>query len=91
MAILQEHAPTLSTVMPQLRAALASRVIVEQAKGFLRELFDVPIEEAFHRAADLFARQRRAPHRRGSAADERSARPPGMFAAISEFAMPPTH
>ena len=47
MAILQEHAPTPSTVMPQLRSALASRVIVEQAKGFLRETLDVSVEDAF--------------------------------------------
>ncbi len=47
VAILQEHAPTPSTVMPQLRAALASRVVVEQAKGFLRETLDVSVEEAF--------------------------------------------
>ncbi len=47
VAILQEHAPTPATVMPQLRSALANRVIVEQAKGFLREVLDVSIEEAF--------------------------------------------
>ena len=33
--------------MPQLRSALTSRVIVEQAKGFLREMLDVSVEEAF--------------------------------------------
>jgi GAF domain-containing protein len=48
VAILQEHPPTPSTVMPQLRSALTSRVIVEQAKGFLRERLDVPVEEAFN-------------------------------------------
>jgi GAF domain-containing protein len=47
VAILQEHAPTPSTVMPRLRAALAGRVIVEQAKGFVREILDVSVEEAF--------------------------------------------
>ena len=47
VAILQDHAPTPSTVLPQLRATLASRVVVEQAKGFLREILDVPVEEAF--------------------------------------------
>ena len=47
VAILQEHAPTPSTVIPQLRSALASRVIVEQAKGLLREILDVSVEEAF--------------------------------------------
>jgi hypothetical protein len=48
VAILQEHPPTPSTVMPQLRAALTNRVIVEQAKGLLRQLLDVSVEEAFH-------------------------------------------
>jgi GAF domain-containing protein len=47
VAILQDHAPTPATVMPQLRAALASRVQVEQAKGFLRETLDVSVEQAF--------------------------------------------
>ena len=47
VAILQEHAPTLSTVMPQLRSVLTSRVVVDQAKGFLREVFDVSVEDAF--------------------------------------------
>jgi ANTAR domain/GAF domain len=48
VAILQGHAPTPSTVMPQLRSALSSRVLVEQAKGFLREMLGVSVEEAFH-------------------------------------------
>ena len=46
VAILQEHAPTPSTVIPQLRSALAHRIVVEQAKGFLRERFDISIDEA---------------------------------------------
>jgi len=48
VAILQEHPPTPAAVMPQLRSALTSRVIIEQAKGFLHEMLDVPVEEAFH-------------------------------------------
>jgi ANTAR domain/GAF domain len=47
VAVLQEHAPTPSIVMPQLRSALARRVVVEQAKGFLREILGVSVEEAF--------------------------------------------
>jgi hypothetical protein len=47
VAILQEHPPTPSTVMPQLRSALTGRVVVEQAKGLLRQLLDVPVEDAF--------------------------------------------
>ena len=48
VAILQERAPTPSTVMPRLRSALTRRVVVEQAKGFLRETLGVSVEEAFH-------------------------------------------
>jgi GAF domain-containing protein len=48
VAILQEHAPTPATVMPQLRSALASRVVVEQAKGLLHHMLDVSVEEAFN-------------------------------------------
>ncbi|UXA18767.1 GAF and ANTAR domain-containing protein [Mycobacterium sp. SMC-4] len=47
VAILQERAPTPSTVVPQLRAALGNRVVVEQAKGLLRHILDVSVEEAF--------------------------------------------
>ncbi|MDT5092349.1 MAG: hypothetical protein QOH60_1712 [Mycobacterium sp.] len=47
VAILQERAPTPSTVVPQLRSALTGRVVVEQAKGFLRESLGVNVEEAF--------------------------------------------
>jgi hypothetical protein len=48
VALLQEYPPTPLTVMPQLRSALTSRVIVEQAKGFLREMLGVSVEEAFN-------------------------------------------
>jgi transcriptional regulator with GAF, ATPase, and Fis domain len=47
VAILQEHPHTPSTVMPQLRSALTSRIYVEQAKGFLRESLDISVEQAF--------------------------------------------
>jgi hypothetical protein len=47
VAILQEHAPTPASVMPQLRSALTGRVIIEQAKGFVREMLDVSVDEAF--------------------------------------------
>jgi hypothetical protein len=47
VAILQEHPPTPATVIPQLRSALTHRVVVEQAKGFLRERFDISVDEAF--------------------------------------------
>jgi hypothetical protein len=47
VAILQEHPPTPSSVMPQLRLALTNRVVVEQAKGLLREMLDISVEESF--------------------------------------------
>jgi AmiR/NasT family two-component response regulator len=47
VAILQEHAPTPATVIPQLRAAMTHRIVVDQAKGFLRERFDISVDEAF--------------------------------------------
>jgi hypothetical protein len=47
VAILQEHAPIASAVMPRLRTALAARLVVEQAKGFVRERLDVSVEDAF--------------------------------------------
>jgi hypothetical protein len=47
VAILQEHPPTPATVIPPLRSALTHRIVVEQAKGFLREHFDISVDEAF--------------------------------------------
>jgi transcriptional regulator with GAF, ATPase, and Fis domain len=47
VTILQDHAPNEATVGTQLRAALNSRVVVEQAKGYLRERFDISVEDAF--------------------------------------------
>ncbi len=47
VAILQEVPPRPSTVVPQLRAALTQRIVVEQAKGFLREHFNISVDEAF--------------------------------------------
>lgn len=47
VAILQEHSPTPATIVPPLRAALVSRVLVEQAKGFISETLDVSVAEAF--------------------------------------------
>lgn len=47
VALVQEHAPTSSAVAPRLRNALAARVVIEQAKGFVREKLDVSVEDAF--------------------------------------------
>jgi len=58
VAILQEHPHTPSTVLPQLRTAIANRVVVEQAKGFLREHLDIPVEQAFRLMRD-YARANR--------------------------------
>lgn len=89
VAILQEHAPTPTTVVPQLRSALISRIAVEQAKGFLREALQVSVEEAF-RLLRTYARThndhltdvaRRLVHDRHSR--------PVLLAAISELATAP--
>ncbi len=58
VAILQEHPHTPFTVLPQLRSALTSRTIIEQAKGLLREMLNVPVEEAF-RLLRTYARVKR--------------------------------
>jgi hypothetical protein len=47
VAILQEPPPTPATVLPHLGTALTSRIVVEQAKGFLRDRLDVSVEDAF--------------------------------------------
>jgi GAF domain-containing protein len=47
VAILQEHPRTPASVIPHLRTALISRVVVEQAKGYLRERLNVSVEDAF--------------------------------------------
>jgi hypothetical protein len=89
VAILQEHAPTPSTVMPQLRSALTGRILVEQAKGFLRESLDVSVEQAFQllrnysrtngeHLTDVARRLMTDRHSR-----------PALLAAISEFASAP--
>lgn len=47
VAIVQEHAPTPAVVLPHLRSALTGHVVVEQAKGFVRERLDVTVAQAF--------------------------------------------
>ena len=89
VAILQEHAPTPSTVMPQLRSVLTSRVVVDQAKGFLHEVFDVSVEDAF----TLLRRYSRASgeHLTDVARrlmNDRHSRPV-LIAAMAEFAKAP--
>ena len=67
MAVLQERPPTPDTVLPPLRAALAGRIQVEQAKGFLAEMLGVSVPDAFglmrsysrHRGEHLTAVARR--------------------------------
>lgn len=86
VAILQEHAPTPSSVMPQLRSALTSRILVEQAKGFLRESLDVSVQDAFQLMRN-YARTHRE-HLTDVARrlmTDRRARP-ALLAAIAEFA-----
>jgi transcriptional regulator with GAF, ATPase, and Fis domain len=47
VAILQVHPATLATVLPHLHAALTSRIVVDQAKGFLSQRLDVSVDDAF--------------------------------------------
>jgi hypothetical protein len=89
VAILQEHPPTPDTVMPRLRSALASRVVIEQAKGFLRGSLDVSVEDAF-RLLRTYARandQHLTDVARRLMSD-RGARPQ-LLAALSELAAAP--
>jgi hypothetical protein len=91
VAILQEHAPTPSTVMPRLRAALTSRVIIEQAKGFLRETLDVSVERAF-KLLRTYARvhgEHLTEVARRLMTDRHSR--PVLLAQISEIASAPSH
>lgn len=57
VAILQEHPPTAVTVVSPLRSALAARVLVEQAKGFLSEMLGVSVDQAF-RILRIYSRAR---------------------------------
>ena len=86
VAILQEHPPTPWTVMPQLRSALTSRVLVEQAKGFLRESLDVSVGQAFQllRNYSRTNGEHLTDVARRLMTDRRSR--PVLVAAISEFA-----
>jgi hypothetical protein len=86
VAILQEHPPTPSTVMPRLRNALTGRILVEQAKGFLRESLDISVEQAFQ-LLRKYARTK-GDHLTDVARrlmTDRQARP-ALLAAIAEFA-----
>jgi hypothetical protein len=47
VAIIQERAPSPETVIPGLRSALASRVVVEQAKGLLHNRLGTSFDESF--------------------------------------------
>ena len=75
--------------MPQLRSALTSRVLVEQAKGFLREILDVSVEDAFT-LLRTYARtngEHLTDVARRLMTDRQSR--PVLIAAISEFASAP--
>ena len=47
VAILQDHPATPATVLPHLHAALTSRIVVDQAKGFLSQRLAVSVDDAF--------------------------------------------
>jgi GAF domain-containing protein/ANTAR domain-containing protein len=89
VAILQEHAPTPWTVMPQLRSALTSRILVEQAKGFVRESLDVSVQQAFQllRKYSRTNGEHLTEVARRLMTDRQTR--PALMAAISEFASAP--
>jgi GAF domain-containing protein len=86
VAILQEQAPTPSAVLPQLRSALTRRIMVEQAKGFLRESLDVSVEQAFQllRTYSRTRGEHLTEVARRLMTDRHSR--PALLAAISDFA-----
>jgi GAF domain-containing protein len=89
VAILQEHPATPDRVMHQLRSALASRVVVEQAKGFLRESLGVSVEDAFHL---LRSYARTSGQHLTDVARRLMSKPdarPELVAALTEFATAP--
>jgi hypothetical protein len=89
VAILQEHPPTPSSVMPQLRSALTNRVLVEQATGLLREMLDISVEDAFS-LLRIYARahgERLAEVARKLMNDRHSR--PILVAELAEFAATP--
>ncbi|MCB0950012.1 MAG: GAF and ANTAR domain-containing protein [Mycobacterium sp.] len=91
VAILQDHAPTPSSVMPQLRATLASRVVVEQAKGYLRQALDIEVEEAFTLLRSYaHANSEHLTEVASRLMTDRDTRP-ALVAAISEFAASSTY
>jgi hypothetical protein len=47
VAVLQVHPSTPATVLPPLRTALTSRIVVDQAKGFLSQRLDMSVDDAF--------------------------------------------
>jgi GAF domain-containing protein/ANTAR domain-containing protein len=91
VAIVQEHPPTPFTVVPQLRSALTSRILVEQAKGFLREILNVSVEDAFTllRSYSRAKGEHLTDVARSLMTDRHSR--PILIAAITEFARSPRH
>lgn len=91
VATVQGQAPTPSIVMPRLRSALTDRVVVEQAKGFLHELLEVSLQDAFV-LLRTYARAN-GKHLSDVARQlmtDRMSRPT-MVAEMSELRTPPTH
>ncbi len=86
VALVQQHPVTPSVVLPRLRSALANRVTIEQAKGFLHERLDVEVDQAFA-ILRTYARRRKE-HLTGVAhrlLNEREFRP-ALLSALSELA-----
>jgi AmiR/NasT family two-component response regulator len=77
-------------VLPRLQTALSSRVVVEQAKGFLRQSLGVSVEEAFA----LLRRYARAHGDHLTEVSRRLMAQPGarpeILAALSQIAASPS-
>ena len=61
-AILQQRVTELEVENAHLRTALASRIVVEQAKGVLIERLDLPAEAVFELLRGAARRSRRKVH-----------------------------
>jgi hypothetical protein len=91
VALLQEHPPTPSSVVPRLRSALTSCVLIGQAKGFIRETLDVSIEEAFQLLRSYArAKSRRLTDVATTLMTDRYSRPV-LLGELAELAAGPPH
>ncbi|UXA15279.1 GAF and ANTAR domain-containing protein [Mycobacterium sp. SMC-8] len=86
VTIVQDLSPARPSLLPQLRAAFAARVVVDQATSFLREVLGVSVEDAFEiLRAYARARGEHLSHVARRLMTDKYSRPV-LVAAILEFA-----